>query len=389
MSENTQQNRGIHGPFDDKLAGWQNDDLIFSQKQRDFLQEHCPDQLRVADWPELREMFKARDDEANRDKRDNRSLGFIALLFGCVALLSAAIVRGFSGLPDWLTATLLLVSAISGVVAVISGVTRALFRSPKHTWLARRLWTERLRQLNFQFIINNLDLAVKAVSDESKLAEWNESRAKQLSLLSHDFEQKVSQRVRNIVEDLDESDVWISPDWQDFKPPGASEASLAKWFEFLLHQRFEVQEDYSSRQLTGMKSPVFRHQLLSRVSAGLTVVLILFSLGVSALAFCLGLSKETFSDGLKDPWVVQLGLILGGLGIGFVALRAVGDGLQLQAESDRYLWYNAGVKNLMARYQAQETSKVEKLEILRAMERMSYQELRGFLQTNERAGFWV
>ena len=49
--------------------------------------------------------------------------------------------------------------------------------------MGSRYWTERARGLYFQVLVNNLDLAARAMTDDRALAEWKMARARALEAL--------------------------------------------------------------------------------------------------------------------------------------------------------------------------------------------------------------
>jgi hypothetical protein len=66
--------------------------------------------------------------------------------------------------------------------------------------------------------------------------------------------------------------------------------------------------------------------------------------------------------------------------------RAVEQGLQPEREIERYQQYRSGVRAILERYD-HAVSQNAKIEIMREMERLAFEEMRNFLITNERSRF--
>lgn len=145
-------------PLDNPIAGWGNDDLLFRQDMRDFISAQHPRLLPILNWPELRTRFAAFDGAASQARGGSRRAGILAATLGFFSLLIAALLplAPFAMLP---TKTLGIAAAGLAFVSTIWGYWQVLKGDRKAMWLTNRYWTERLRQLYFQFIINNLSLA--------------------------------------------------------------------------------------------------------------------------------------------------------------------------------------------------------------------------------------
>ena len=74
------------------------------------------------------------------------------------------------------------------------------------------------------------------------------------------------------------------------------------------------------------------------------------------------------------------------LALAALAIRAIEQGLQPEREIERYRQYRSGVRAILERYD-EATSQNAKINIMREMERLSFDEMRNFLITNERSRF--
>jgi hypothetical protein len=70
---------------------------------------------------------------------------------------------------------------------------------------------------------------------------------------------------------------------------------------------------------------------------------------------------------------------------GVIALRVLDQGLQLTAEAERYQWYHAAVEALEARFLRAHPRR--KIDLLREMEHLAYQEMRRFVVSFEGSRF--
>lgn len=362
------------GPLDD----WPNDDLLFDATQRDFLYRHHPKAAPIFDWQELRDLFSEHDPPAARFRSRSRCSGVFAVVLGSLSLgLTAVVGGGLFASGSWsqrsLGAAAALLALISATVA-ISGVMRG---GHKERWLSHRFWTERMRQLQFQLIGNNLPLAVRAIEGPEGLAEWRAHRARTLDSFVHRFMIPVETSLDRMRRDVAEDQPWLDPLWVMWPDVGEEgSAALAELFEVLKYQRFGIQRRYSELKLRpGFHSPRSRSAAL-RLGADLMTGLALLLSATAGILF------------LVAPAAPQLAAILiagGVLAALILGLRVLDEGLQLKSETDRYVWYLAAVEALERRYDAA-TAK-GKVEILRDMERLSYQELRSFTTSFDEARF--
>ena len=76
------------------------------------------------------------------------------------------------------------------------------------------------------------------------------------------------------------------------------------------------------------------------------------------------------------------------LGVLVAMIKAVDQSLSISASAERYKWYLASISDLDSRYSIVQTS-AEKIRLLRELERLSYQEMRRFLDSNMKAKFGI
>jgi hypothetical protein len=74
------------------------------------------------------------------------------------------------------------------------------------------------------------------------------------------------------------------------------------------------------------------------------------------------------------------------LALAALATRAIEQGLQPEREIERYQQYRSAIRAILERYD-QAPFQTAKIEIMRDMERLAFDEMRNFLITNERSRF--
>jgi hypothetical protein len=361
--------RGL-GLLGDPLEGWRNDDLLFDEEQRAFVARHHPAAAGLFDWPELRKLFKQHDPEAARFRKRSRRIGVAAVALGCASLIITAFLGGHGGGTEAMKSALGVTAALLAVLSGITGYSGVLSGRDKWRWLSHRFWTERLRQLHFQLIVNHLPEAVQAMSGPAAMEAWQRKRARILDSFEHRFMKPVDSSLQRMRSDVAEDQPWLDPAWQGPAPTPAASADLDELFEILRYQRFGIQRRYSDLKLRpGVHSPRSRSKAL-RITADLMTVLALLLSAAAGALFAFAPRASTLGP------VLALGGALAAL---ILALRVLDEGLQLRSETERYEWYLAAVEALERRYDSADG--IGRIGILREMERLSYQELRWFTQS--------
>jgi hypothetical protein len=109
------------------------------------------------------------------------------------------------------------------------------------------------------------------------------------------------------------------------------------------------------------------------------LLLVVMHVGVLAGALFPSSIFTVFHD--REAIVVIIWLALAAL-----TTRAIEQGLQPEREIERYQQYRSGVRAILERYD-EASSQNAKIEIMREMERLAFDEMRNFLITNERSRF--
>lgn len=363
--------------FSDALKDWANDDLLIKQAARDRLEERYPGVFRVLDWPQLREAFLAHDALANAGKKESRRIGVLAVLLGgagaCLMALTQ-FVDTFAPLDGpWkplLLATFVAMTGVGGLLAI----WHLIGLRARDRWLSHRFWTERLRQLNFQILATHIDLVVRAMDSDASLAELQRLRARVLGDILERTETQMA--IKAMVEDITEREAWLLKP-EPINLTGLDQSHLDQLLEGLRFLRVGVQLNYVGRALSpSLYAPKLRSRVLGVI--GDICVVAVIPIGIfCALAFI----PSPVGRLSPDAMVALTGAISA---VGLTA-RTLDQGFRGQADAERYEWYFAALRALAGRFDdGQSASRVE---ALRELEVISYQELRRFIDIHRRARF--
>lgn len=360
------------GLFGDPLAGWSNDDILLTKPARATLGARHMRSLRVLDWPELRAQFLRHDTPANRHARRDRLLGLGSVACGSTGLILA----GYAPLLADRAAILGAGAAILCAIGVLLGAVHWLDRPAKARWLGNRFWTERMRALYFQTVINNLDLVAAAMRDDTALGEWKAARARALNALP--TPEDLATQINRLAGDVGEDEAWVLAEWAPAPAPPSPSVELDIIFTLLRTQRFDSQIAYTDRKLgDSLRTPRRRSQAVHAGGQILPAGAVLATVVAGGL---LGLGQPV--EGVQ----VRLALATAAAAaIAALALRMVNEDLRLSEDAGRYAWYGAAVQRARARFDAGDLG--EKLSALRDMEVIAYRDLRAFVSAHWRGRY--
>ena len=206
------------GLFNDRLRTGP-DDILLTKPARAVLGARHMQGLRVLDWPELRQLFGRYEAPANKHGRRDRGLGLISVGMAVTGLMLAAFAPLAVGFERWV--------GLAAAVLALTGAGLTAFHwldaQSKARWLGNRFWTERVRGLYVQAIVNNLDLVDRAMTDNVALAEWKVGRARALDALPKPDD--VALQIGKLAGVVEEADVWVLPGGALALPPQPSEGS--------------------------------------------------------------------------------------------------------------------------------------------------------------------
>jgi hypothetical protein len=361
-----------HGMFRDSLVGWTNDDVLQTQAARAALGAQHPAALRVLDWPELRGLFAIYDPPATRDGRSDRRLSLLSLGVATLGLglaIASPLAIGAERVIEMLAAAMAFAGlAIMGVYKFGTG--------SKARALAHRFGAERVRALYFQAVVNNLDLAARAMADDAALGVWTSARARMLCDLPapEDLPGQIPKLAGPVDDD---AETWVSPAWSASPDPPQPSAELNLLLPLLRGQRLDGQIDYLERKLSdslgapGQRAGLVRGlSLLLLGAAGVT--------GLMAAVLVLAMGRKWWGADVRLALEVMAGAIVAAM-----ALGVVNDGQLLAGDARRYAAFFAALSK--ARFQFDTGGVPEKLAALREAEIVCYRDLREFVGSHWRS----
>lgn len=400
----------------DPFKNWPNGDLLIHEEDRAFFARHFPVYAPIFDWPELRSLFLTYDAPAARARKHSRRSGILAVVAGVLSLILAAgvpligevartiqvganpqsvagpakneVIATAGGIakknvtvdPSGVQAVVGGFAAFLAMASVLLGYTQVLTGRAKSQWLTNRFWTERIRQLHFQFIVNHLPAAIAAGKSKQGLQHWLDLRTAELDRFKHDYLRGVDDKVHHL--DIDEAEdmPWIVEEWSRPGPVPASSVEFDAILQLMEQQRFGIQQRYAERKLRhGMHSPATLADWVLKLSDTLTFALLLATItagvGSVLLVFWHGAPLLHFIAAFVAAVASAI----------VVAMRALKEGLLFSADAERYKWYLAALRTLHRRYE--HSDREQKVCLLRELEHVAYQEMRRFILSCSQARF--
>ena len=369
----------------DPLKDWPNDDLLLKEKARQNLTDSYPRAFRVLDWANLRDQFKKYDLLANESKtKINRHGGRGALLSAMGASLLA-----LAPLFPASTVQKVIVVVGCGLVLIggMMGLWHLLIHSGRVKWLLNRVWTERLRQFHFQYLINNLDAAIAAMDDDDKLEEYRSLRDDALETFISDTNKDLSARgpikfIRWLAADHIDDRVWGQQEWRTIQvnPNTDMTENHRNLFKCLSKLRIGIQEYYSGLQLKPGTASQGNIARLITVNGNIATLIFVVSLTVAGMAILFYPGPGVF---LSDIMIAISG-IAAAWGL---FLRLVDQGMGYSLDAERYGIYAERVGVVRKRFDAAGDSVIGHIAALRELEIYTYREMRQFLRTHLQSRF--
>jgi hypothetical protein len=188
----------------------------------------------------------------------------------------------------------------------------------------------------------------------------------------------LSSELIDVLESDADKDCWLF-DLQAVAPSEDANAVMLEFFEAYRKFRILDQIDYANMKLSEGEAflPLRRQaRLFSNIS-------LLCILGVFGIHIWIA-GESALQSGAHAGPALHVAILW--LAIVALAIRALEEGLQPEREIERYRHYAAGVKAIRDRFN-DATSPAQTLEIMMDMERLSYDEMKIFLRSNNEARF--
>lgn len=363
---------------------WPNDDILLEASAQHLVAEVYPRAFRVLDWEEHRNAFKKYDIQANQAKRDINRYGVTGALLSTVgtSLLVFA--------PLWSMILVQQCFAVIGGLSVLIGVFVGLWHLSRHSgksrWLVARMWTERLRQFYFQYIINNLGAAVAAMGDDNKLAEYRSKRMVTLKVFMDDMTKQIEAQggsgcVRWLSLDHKNAHIWAVSHWManHIDPDTPMSDDCRELFECLSRNRITIQENYARTNLKEEGGSQWNKAVL--FDKLINFATLAFVLTVTAAGFFILLGGENFK--IASDILIAISGVAAAWGLYF---RLVDQGVGYSQDTERYKIYLKQVELVRDRFDASQDVH-GKTSALRLLEVYAYHEMRHFLHTHQLSRF--
>lgn len=365
-------------PLQNPREDWSNVDILYTDEGRQQVKSVFPEVYPLIDWPELRSFFEKREKAALKLKKRSHYCGLTAVSMSVLGLSVLAFVPWATHYvePEGLTlAGLVLLGA-----GVVSGLWMRFVSLATRTWLINRFWAERARQLQFQFLISHLDQFVAAIRSEKARENWLNDRAEGFRQFAFHADKDPTGMFESVLSDDTGEYVWVESVGRNdgILPPSSAERE--EIISYLKKWRVGYQLEYARSQ--NLSANIYSKKGLAAFAAnavfGLIAAFILVTIGIGVYILL----------GSVNP--VSLNLLFGFQGF-FAAMiagvRVMEEGLGWRAEASRYLVYEAGL--VSAEKKMHSTSDSDIAEGLLAVEKLAYDELRGFLIAHREPRFII
>lgn len=332
------------------------------------------------EFPRLLKDFREADARANRAKRDSRRLGYlsVALVLGALLLASSAPVQHELHVHPGVTTALGYLSAGLGLLGAVLAFYGMHGASPRRIWLRNRLKTEMARLFHFHYLAARMPELARigghADREEAYIQRREEAYTAFLAgpLADPDAElARVSART-----DMHDFEAVEPAPWTGEEDAAVAARAFAAWRVLRLDWQMGYAEAMLTRSARGRRaSPLMvEHRFSTFAWVCVAVILGLHLVQAANAAFHIPHAwLET-----AVVWTALLAL----------AARAIEDGLQPQRDVERYEQYRGSIQVATERFEAA-GSLPARLEIVRAFERTSLEEMRIFMRTHARSRFML
>jgi hypothetical protein len=226
---------------------------------------------------------------------------------------------------------------------------------------------------------------LKSLRDISAKSAFLSERSLWLESFKARLVGKLDSAFAAVIEEDEAIDLWLHDDARTEEAAEPTEvAELAPVFDAYRDLRILHQIGYANYKLHDdgkLISAAPRRQLaiLSQMNFSWIVLLCIVHIGI-----VLGAVRPHSVWAAFHSQEIIVGIIW--LALAALATRAIEQGLQPEREIERYQQYRSGLRAILERYDAA-PSQAAKIRVMREMERLSFDEMRNFLITNERSRF--
>lgn len=376
----------LHRYFPTPLADWDNDDLLLTSHAQQTVQAAYPAAFRVLDWPELREAFSKHDKRANAEKKKINHHGMWGAL---LTTLGASLIAFAPLVPaGWPQKSVVIPGCALVVLGGLIGLSHLYLHDARNGWLIERIWTERLRQFYFQYILQHFSEALAAMEDDAKQGAYYAARQSLLEAFQEKLQVKLSagrkrSAINKIANDDQDADLWGQASWcHEPSVGGMSETeSLSELMECLHYRRIEIQGIYAENNLIrGANSPGGMAAVAETLSDLLIAVFViaLFFAGIAVLRH-----PAPGTPSLEDVLIAVSGIAAAWS----LFFRLLDQGMGYSLDAERYELYVSQLAVAKQRFEDSDSNVLGKILALRQVEVHAYREMRQFLRTHIRSRF--
>jgi hypothetical protein len=368
-----------------------NDDLLLADGDRQQVACSFPTLIHVLDFPMLRDLFFRYDVQANRSKKRLRRTGLATIALGVVALFGAstepAIEQFLPVVPSALADTLIILPAVAGLLSIILSTFGVFNSASKKRWLESRLMTERLRQFQFQTLVFHLPTILGCFANSEAEDKFYKARDRWFSSFKIEYVDRLPAKLEEVLDDDTEEQFALHRNDAVENVEG-NQPVLDELFSAYRLLRIKHQIQYANYKLADDNFSFPRKQVSVLSGISLACILLVFVAHFAVSIGFLGnlLPVGSGTDGLALVHSVSIHVLIIWIVIIALAARTFEEGLQPTREVERYIAYKARLGRLLYHFD-EASSLTERLRIMTEVERVVYQEMRGFLKTNHEARF--
>jgi hypothetical protein len=352
-----------------------NTDLLINPGELESARLAFPRIVHILDHPALRQAFIRFDRPSNAAKKKGRIAGLLAIALGMVSLAIAAAAPDIRALG--------LFAALCGVASIVIGLGGALYAGAKRRWLCNRLMTERLRQFHFQAFVCRWREIGASLAAPDKQRDYSEQRETWFNRLIAPFPGQLDSELTDLLDDDTAERCWLHP---SPRLPGPDEdtSSLKELFVAYRELRILHQLHYANYKLREEQDMFSWSPRLQDAIFSNTILICI--LAIFVLHLCIAFS---IAVGARIGWLesgINVHIVVIWIAILALGFRALQEGLQPEREIERYRHYRASLRAVRDRFD-KAVSAAEIFEIMLEMERLSFDEMRNFLRSNNEARF--
>ena len=380
-----------------------NDELLLSKADRELAQKTFPNVFFALDHPELREEFQRVDGKAVRAKNTSRRIGFAALIFATISLLTFPIEPLIKGIWQHADAYqtmfryLTILGAFIGFLALFFGNLGLGFGKFKRNWLQQRLITERLRQWHAQYLIAHAVEIATVISTGEGLDAFQNKRSVAFQRFKRSFIDQIGSEYakytissaasfsgQSVADPSAQNAFWIEETWAKdaaTKADKALQAPLKEVYRAFEETRMRGQIQYTNYVLSAdgkfLSSPPKQIHILGNLSY--VLVILAFMANFAALISAIWIKPFEGWPSVLSSMAIAFAIIA-------VGVRATLEGLRPERETRRMQFYASALNHAHKSFDAAR-SHGKRIEAMSMLERASYDEMVEFISSNEQARF--